>query len=184
MPRTNYLRFQRPDYARIYRQQDTTRSAGRVCVSFFEDTNADQFFNQSEERLDAGSFTLAENRYEVTTADGLCVDNLDTGTVTFEATPPAGYGFMTGSRLEVTIYPGRTIDIALGVVEGLNIPDNPPAVDEPTLNEVNTVSVVSGEAASDESAIEQIINNSAYIVLGMAVAVGLLSTIVVWSYRR
>lgn len=164
-------------------------TGGRVCVQFFEDKNTDLWPNTDESPVESGSFTLDKLDYTIDSPDGmLCVDNVTSGLQTIEATAPSGYGFIASPRVQVNVYPQREILVQFGVVQGASIPDTPPEVDEPPLDSYDIVPVATTATATtteDDALVENLFNNyAAYGMFALAGLIGLLSIVVVWSYRR
>ena len=158
-------------------------------MQFFEDKNTDLLPNGDEGAVTGGSFSLNKLDYMVDSTDGmLCIDNVSLGLQTIEATAPSGYGFIASPRLQVEVYPQREILVRFGVVQGASIPDTPPEVAEDPLTSYDIVPVATTSAVNareDEAVIEDLFNNyAAYGMFTLAGLVGLLSIIVVWSYRR
>lgn len=166
-----------------------TDAGGRVCVQFFEDINTDLLPNNNEHAVAGGSFSLDKLDYTVESTDGmLCIDNINPGLQTIEATAPSGYGFIASPRLQVEVFPQREILVRFGVVQGASIPDTPPEVEEVPLTSYDIVPVATTTAVNeneDPPLVEDLYNNyAAYGMFGLAGLIGLLSLIVVWSYRR
>lgn len=172
-------------------QRNATRRArqnqatGTVCLSFFDDQNSDLMKNQNESAVSGAQVMVDKTTHDITTEDGtLCVDDVRTGQITVEATAPAGYGFLSGAKLLVQVYVGHVTNVPFAVVQGVNIPDTPTEVAEPPLTSVDIVPVVSENDDNNGSMLNQLFNNSAYAVFVLAAILGLVSMIVVWSYRR
>jgi hypothetical protein len=164
-----------------------TASTGRVCVSFFEDTNSDLLQNRTEASVIGGAFTLAKQSYTLAEPDTrLCLDDVSAGETVITATAPTGYGFLGSPVLNVLIYPERETLVKFSVLPGFSIPDSPPAEAEAPLQNVDLVPVIEDTATvtADDSLMDQLIANSAWFVFASAGFIGIFSLLVVWSYRR
>lgn len=154
---------------------------GRVCVKFFADTDQDLLHTNSEAIISGGQFTLAKQDYAV---DGVtCVDDVTPGRVTVTATAPSGYGFVSSPEFEVRVFPNREVLVAFSILEGFSIPDSAPPVEEPAVQRFDPVPVE--ESTTEEDGLAAYVNDYAsFIFFGVAALVGILSGVVVWTYRR
>jgi hypothetical protein len=155
--------------------------SGTVCVKFFEDLDSDLLHTNTEGVISGGSFTLDKTSYDVD--DVTCVENIQAGRQTLVASAPSGYGFISSPELEVRVFPNREVLVEFSLQQGAAIPDSAPAVEEEPLETTDIATVVAEE--DDNSDVAQFLSDYAsYIMFAVAGLVGLVSMIIVWSYRR
>ncbi|MCI0709606.1 MAG: LysM peptidoglycan-binding domain-containing protein [Chloroflexi bacterium] len=155
--------------------------SGTVCVKFFEDLDSDLLHTNTESIISGGSFTLDKTSYDVN--DLTCIDNVQAGRQTLTASAPSGYGFISSPELEVRVFPNRDVLVEFSLQQGAAIPDSAPAVEEEPLVSTDIATVVVEE--DKDSDISQFLSDYAsYIMFAVAGLVGLVSMIIVWSYRR
>lgn len=160
---------------------DLTTTQGTICVIVFDDANQNLRQEVEEALLPGGQITISGGEAQTTLADApLCIPGIETGTQTVEVMPPGGYGITTAPSLQVEVAAGRTSQVSFGAAEGF-VPPALPA-DQPTVTPAGSQQVTQKTVEEDNSLLDTLTDNSAYIALALAglvfVAGGLLALLI------
>jgi hypothetical protein len=91
-----------------------------------------------------------------------CFTDLTPGDYVAEASPPSGYGLTTPDQLRLRVQTGTTLTVAFGAATGVAAAEPPPA------DSGEVASEAPAQTTQPPSAIEQLLQNSGLIVLGLA----------------
>ncbi len=137
-----------------------------ICVEAYNDANKSFFRDPNEAGLAGVTLKLNQTGREVKTltteaSAPVCAANLEPGTYTVLAVPPANYGLTTPGQLQVEVKPGVQLSLVFGAAEGYQPTALPTRAPEPT-------SLPAGGQSGANSTLSVLVNNSGLIILGVA----------------
>lgn len=148
---------------------DPMGSSAEVCVSLFEDGNANRVQEGGESMLPGGTITLTGGgvSFGDQAMDGapepLCFSDLAAGDYTASMQAPSGYGLTTPAQLTIRAITGTRVNLAFGAAQGVQ-PVTPPPAD--------SVSVVAPLDVKPETGVGGTLpDNAGLIAFGAAAAV-------------
>ncbi len=150
---------------------DPLAQTGKVCVTFFEDTDQNRLQEQGEGLLVGGAvrLLLGSDAVGEYVTDGVleskCFDSLAAGDYVASAGAPQGYGLTTPDQLRLRLNPGATINVMFGAAKGVQ----PPALPAPDANASAEATPVVATVAP--SITEQLLSWSGILVFGLAAVV-------------
>ncbi len=109
--------------------------AAQVCISLYEDINADRVQEADEVALPGGVITLTGASGVVgehamdSSPEPYCFADLAAGEYTASMEAPQGYGLTTSAQLTVRAIAGAKVNLAFGAAQGV-LPVTPPPADE------------------------------------------------------
>ncbi len=109
--------------------------AAQVCISLYEDVNADRVQETAEVSLPGGVITLtgasgvAGEHAMDTSPEPYCFADLVAGEYTASMQAPQGYGLTTPAQLTVQAIAGAKVNLAFGAAQGV-LPVTPPPAEE------------------------------------------------------
>ncbi len=138
-----------------------------VCVTAFDDANANHWQDTGEKLLPGMALNLAQNNQPVktltSTADGpSCFTGMPAGTYVIAAAPPANYGLTTSGQLEIEVKPGAQLALTFGAASGYK--STPATV---PISELPPPSAVTQQDRF-ASILDAVFRNSGLIVFGLA----------------
>lgn len=163
-----------------YQQQST----GEVCLFFYEDADMDFLVTTDESMLTNGSFVLNGQEYTIDAETGIsCAFDVTAGHVEIAANIPDGYYALGGQKLWVQVIPQQQIMVPFALTT------NPlPQLAGENLSNITSdedvVSVIIEEASEDRSVFEQVLDHSAFIIMGLGVLIGFIGGFTVWRFSR
>ncbi|MBE2268684.1 MAG: LysM peptidoglycan-binding domain-containing protein [Anaerolinea sp.] len=149
---------------------DPAGSDAQVCISLYDDVNANRVQEIGEESLAGGMITLSstagtQDDHEMDgSPEPYCFTGLAAGEYTAFMQAPAGYGLTTPDQLVVRAQSGAKVNLAFGAAQGIQ-PVTPPPADNLT-----EITADEGEPATTATA-DPVQDNLGLIVFGAAGAV-------------
>jgi hypothetical protein len=164
-----------------YRQQLST---GEVCLFFYEDVDTDFVVTIDEPILTDGSFLLNGQQHDIDDQTGItCVLDVVAGNIEIEATIPDGYDALGGQKLNVQVLPEQQVIIPFALTSK-PLPQISNGNVSNLTSEDDVVSVIIEEVSEDRSVFEQVLERSAFIIMGLAVFIGFVGGLTVWRFTR
>ncbi len=149
---------------------DVASSTVAVCVSMFEDNNANRLREDGEPLLAGGSIVLTRDDQPAAdyqtdgTSEPHCITDLDVGVYEATVTAPAGYGLTTPARLQLPLVAGSALNIEIGAAEGLTVAEAAPS----SANTTADNSADERPAISANSPLDNLLAVSGIIVAALA----------------
>lgn len=165
-------------------QVNPAATAAAVCVSLFEDDNANRIQEEGEKLLVGGRISLKSGAETIAAqeTDGVteqhCFTDLTPGDYVAVASAPTGFGLTTSDQFHLRVQTGTTLSVAFGAAPGVAAAAPPPA----DSGAADTVSSAP-EQTVPPSTSDQLVQMSGVIVLGLA-AVALVGGLVITLLLR
>ena len=169
-------------------EENIAETVGTVCVSIYDDANADGVQDSGENLLADAAVTLSQAGNTVATyvSDGInepyCFAGLDANTYQVQLFPPANYAATATDSWAIALTAGTTVPVSFGLQEGQ--PETAVAVAD------SAVEADSGEEAAADTALAiqpeegGLTSNLGTILIGAAVLLVLLAGLGVFLLRR
>lgn len=144
-----------------------TSATGQVCALLFDDVNPNRLRESGEALLAGGEIVLTQGGGQIGahTTDGqnepYCFGALTPGNYELLLTSPANYGPTTPSTYSLIVRAGQTVDVVFGAAQGFNPP-------QPALTQGGNLFAEPTTETEARQPLEQIMQYSGYIVLGLA----------------
>lgn len=149
---------------------DPSSTKTAVCVTLFEDSNANRIQETSEKLLAGGQITLNSGGQPVDTqeTDGIaethCFEDIAPGDYIVSARVPQGYGLTTPNQLRLRVQQGTQLNVNFGAAVGI-IEAAPPPVDAGNV----AAETISEETAPENRSLASRLGEiSGLIVFGLA----------------
>ncbi len=138
-----------------------------VCVTTFDDTNANHWQDSGEKLLPGVTLNLMQGGQSVksvtTTADNpACFTGMAPGVYQITAIPPNNYGLTTSGQLEIEVKPGAPITLTFGAANGYK-----PTPANTLLND-GSLPPASAQQSKTAPFLDTLLANSGLIVFGLA----------------
>ena len=160
-------------------------STGEVCVFFYDDADMDLVATTDETVLTIGAFLLNSERYDIDSETGMTctTTEITTEAAEIEAIPPDGYTVIYGSTLQVQVVPNQSVVVPFALTTN-SLPEISAENVANLTSEDDVVSVIIEETSESRSVFEQVLDNSAFIIMGFAILIGFIGGFTVWRFSR